>query len=45
MIRGEYIANYLETLEMAINPDILMAINEGCDQIERGEFETMEQLF
>jgi hypothetical protein len=44
-IRGEYIADYLETLEMSIDPEILKVINEGHDQIERGEFETMEHLF
>jgi ribosomal protein L17 len=44
-IRGEYIADYLETLEMSIDPEVLKVINEGRDQIERGEFETMEQLF
>jgi hypothetical protein len=45
MIRGEYIADYLEALEMSIDPDVLKAIGEGRDQIDRGEFETMEQLF
>ena len=44
-IRGEYMADYLEALEMSIDPDVLKAINEGHNQIERGEFETMEQLF
>jgi hypothetical protein len=38
-------ADYLEALEMSIDPDVLKAINEGHNQIERGEFETMEQLF
>jgi hypothetical protein len=44
-IRGEYIADYLDALEMSIDPEVLKAINEGRDQIERGEFETMERLF
>ena len=44
-IRGEYIADYLESLEMSIDPEVLKAINEGRDQIERGDFEVMEQLF
>jgi len=44
-IRGEYMADYLEALEMSIDPDVLKAINEGHNQIGRGEFETMEQLF
>lgn len=44
-IRGEYVADYLEALEMSIDPNILDEINQGRDQIERGEFETMEHLF
>lgn len=44
-IRGEYIADYLEALEMSIDPDVLKEINEGRNEIERGEFEAMEQLF
>jgi hypothetical protein len=44
-IRGKYIADYLEALEMSIDPEVLKAINEGRSQIERGEFETMEHLF
>ena len=43
--RGEYIADYLETLEMSIDPEVLKAIEEGQAQIQRGEFEVMEQLF
>jgi ribosomal protein L17 len=43
-IHGEYVADYLDALEMSIDPDVLKAINEGHDQIDRGEFETMEQL-
>ena len=43
--RGEYIANYLEALEMSIDPDVLKAIDDGRAQIERGEFEVMERLF
>lgn len=44
-IRGEYISDYLEALEMSIDPEVLKAINEGHNQIERGEFEIMERLF
>jgi hypothetical protein len=44
-IRGEYLADYLEALEMSIDPEVLKVINEGRDQIQRGEFETMEHLF
>jgi hypothetical protein len=44
-IRGEYIADYLEALEMSIDPDVLKAIEEGREQIERGEFETMDRLY
>jgi ribosomal protein L17 len=43
-IHGEYIADYLDALEMSVDPDVVKAINEGRDQIQRGEFETMEQL-
>jgi hypothetical protein len=42
---GEYIASYLEALEMSIDPDVLKAIEEGRDQIGRGDFEVMERLF
>ena len=40
--RGEYIAR---TLQMSIDPNVLRAIEEGRNQIERGEFEVMERLF
>jgi hypothetical protein len=43
--RGEYIAGYLEALEMSIDPEVLKAIEEGRDQIARGDFEVMERLF
>jgi len=43
--RGEYIADYLEALEMSIDPEVLKAIDEGRSQIERGEFEVMDRLF
>jgi hypothetical protein len=43
--RGEYIADYLDALEMSIDPEILKAIEEGRNQIQRGEFEGMERLF
>lgn len=42
---AEYIADYLDALEMSIDPEVLRAIDEGRDQIERGEFEAMERLF
>lgn len=44
-IRAQYIADYLETLEMSIDPEVLRAIDEGRSEIERGEYETMERLF
>jgi hypothetical protein len=44
-VRGEYIADYLDSLEMSIDPEIIAAIHEGRSQIERGEFEVMERLF
>jgi hypothetical protein len=43
--RGEYIADYLEALEMSLDEEVLNAINEGRNQIERGEFEVMDSLF
>lgn len=43
--RGEYIADYLETLEMSLDPEVLEAVNNGRSQIEAGEFEVMERLF
>jgi hypothetical protein len=43
--RGEYIADYLEALEMSIDQEVLEAIDEGRSQIERGEFEVMDGLF
>jgi hypothetical protein len=43
--RGEYIFDYLETLEMSIDPEILKAIEDSRSEIERGEFEVMERLF
>jgi hypothetical protein len=43
--RGEYIADYLDSLEMSIDPEVIAAIDEGRSQIERGEFEVMERLF
>lgn len=44
-IRGEYIADYLEALEMSIDPEVLKAISEGRGEVEDGKFEIMEQLF
>lgn len=44
-VRGEYSADYLDALEMSIDPEVLAAIKEGHDQIERGEVELMERLF
>ena len=43
--RGEYIAGYLDALEMSIDPEVLKAIEEGRSQIQSGEFEIMERLF
>jgi hypothetical protein len=44
-VRGEYVADYLDALEMSMDPQVLTAIKEGHDQIERGEVELMERLF
>jgi hypothetical protein len=43
--RGQYTAEYLDTLEISIDPEVLKEIEEGRGQIERGEFEVMERLF
>lgn len=43
--RGEYIFDYLEMLEMSIDPDVLAAISDGRNEIANGELEVMERLF
>src|ERR1700675_315691 len=42
--RREYIADYLDALEMALDPAVLAAIQEGQSQIERGECEVVQRL-
>jgi hypothetical protein len=44
-VRGEYVADYLDALEMSTDPQVIAALKEGRDQIERGEVEVMERLF
>jgi hypothetical protein len=44
-MRGEYVADYLDALEMSVDPEVLKAIEEGRSQINRGECEVMERLF
>ena len=44
-MRGEYVADYLDALEMSIDPEVLKAVEEGRSQIDRGECEVMERLF
>jgi hypothetical protein len=44
-VRGEYIADYLDALEMTLDPLVIAAIDEGRSQIERGDAEVMERLF
>jgi hypothetical protein len=44
-MHGEYIADYLDALELSIDPEVLKAIDEGRAQIDRGECEIMERLF
>src|SRR5207248_874433 len=41
-IRGEALADQLESLEMSLDSEVLQAITEGRGQIESGDFETME---
>jgi hypothetical protein len=45
IMHGECVADYLDTLEMTMDPEVLQAINEGRGQIADGKFEIMEQLF
>ena len=45
MGHGEVVADYLESLEMSTDPEIIGAINEGRAQIDRGDCETMDTLF
>jgi hypothetical protein len=45
MGHGEYVADYLESLEMSVDPEVLAAIQEGREQIERGEYEIADRLF
>jgi hypothetical protein len=42
---GDGIFDYLDSLKMSIDPDIIHEIQAGKDQIQRGEFEEMERLF
>jgi hypothetical protein len=44
-LRGEYVADYLDALEMSIDTEVLKAIEDGRAQIEAGQFEEMERLF
>jgi hypothetical protein len=44
-LRGDYIADYLDALEMSIDPEVIAAIHEGRAQIGRGDFEVVERLF
>lgn len=44
-VRGEYVADYLDSLEMAMDPQVIAAILEGRSQIQRGDVEVMERLF
>jgi hypothetical protein len=45
IMRGEYIADYLDALEMSMDPEVLRVINEGRGQIEDGNFDIVEKLF
>jgi hypothetical protein len=44
-IRRESLADYLENLEMAIDPEVTKAIEAGREQIANGEFEAMDRLY
>jgi len=43
--RGQYIADYLDALEMSMDRDVVAAIEKGRRQIQNGEFEVMGRLF
>jgi hypothetical protein len=43
--RGQYIADYLDAVEMSVDRDVLNAIEKGRRQIQNGEFEVMGRLF
>ena len=42
--RGENIADYLDTLGMSMDPEVLKAIAAGRAEIERGDVESLGQL-
>lgn len=42
---AKYLDEYVDTLEMSIDPEVIKAIDEGRAQIERGEYETMDRLY
>lgn len=42
--RSHYIGDYLEALEMSIDPEVINAIDEGRSQIEHGNYEFIEGL-
>ena len=44
-IHGEHLADYLDTLEMSLDPEVLKALEEGQRQIDNGEFEISERLY
>jgi hypothetical protein len=39
---SDYIREYLDTLDMSLDPDVLAAIKDGRAQIDQGEFEILE---
>ena len=41
---GELIADYVDSLEMSMDPEVLKAIKNGQEQIARGDFESLESL-
>ena len=42
---GEHVADYLETIEMSLDPEVLRAIESAHEEFSRGEFVSMERLF
>lgn len=42
--RGESVADYLDSLKMSLDPEVMNAIAQGRDQIAHGDFESLDSL-
>ncbi|MBV9760948.1 MAG: hypothetical protein JO340_10325 [Acidobacteriaceae bacterium] len=43
--RRQYLLDYMDALELSLDPEVLQSIEEGRQQIERGDYEVMERLY